>query len=128
VLFRSLRDNTVILGTDGIGADMLEELRVAYARYREDDVTATPETVWSWLEGGYSLVPEARADTVRWNYDHADSPWHVAFTPGMRALDVTVDGEMVVRDGVPTRVDLAEVRAKAAEQATRLFAALDRTA
>jgi hypothetical protein len=30
----------------------------------------------------------------------------------------------VLRDGVPTRVDLDEVRAKAAEQATRLFAKL----
>jgi cytosine/adenosine deaminase-related metal-dependent hydrolase len=118
------RSNPVVLGTDGIGADMLEELRIAYARLREDDVTATPDTVWSWLEEGHSLVPEARADVVRWNYDHADSPWHVAFTPGVRALDVTVDGRAVLRDGVPTCVDVAEVRAKAAEQSTRLFASL----
>ena len=119
------RPNAIVLGTDGIGADMLEELRLTYVRLREDDVTATPETVWSWLEQGYSLVPEASNDTVRWNYDHADSPWHVAFTPGVRALDVTIDGEPVVRDGAPTRVDVTEVRAKAAEQAARLFAALD---
>ena len=118
------RPNPIVLGTDGIGADMLEEFRLAYVRLREDDVTATPDTVWSWLEQGYALVPEARDDIVRWNYDHADSPWHVAFTPGLRALDVTVDGELVVRDGTPTRVDLAEVRAKAGEQASRLFAAL----
>ncbi|MCZ7534682.1 MAG: amidohydrolase family protein [Acidimicrobiia bacterium] len=36
------RPNRVVLGTDGIGADMLEEFRFAYARLREDDVTATP--------------------------------------------------------------------------------------
>ena len=119
------RPNPIVLGSDGIGADMFEELRLTYARLREDEVTATPDTVWSWLEEGYSFVPEARDDRVRWNYDHADSPWHVAFTPGMRALDVTIDGEVVLRDGAPTRVDLSEVRAKAAEQATRLFAALD---
>jgi cytosine/adenosine deaminase-related metal-dependent hydrolase len=119
------RANPVVLGTDGIGADMLEELRVAYARLREDDVTAAPDTVWSWLEAGYSVVPEARADVVRWNYDHADSPWHAAFTPGLRALDVTVDGRTVLRDGRPTLVDLDEVRAKAAEQATRLFRSLN---
>jgi cytosine/adenosine deaminase-related metal-dependent hydrolase len=118
------RPNPIVLGTDGIGADMLEELRITYARLREDDVTSTPDTVWSWLEQGYALVPEARDDTVRWNYDHADSPWHVAFTPGMRALDVTIDGESVLCDGAPTRVDVAEVRAKAAEQASRLFAAM----
>ena len=55
---------------------------------------------------------------MTWTYDHADSPWHVAFTPGMRALDVvTGDGEVLVADGRPTRVDVAEVRAHAAEQA-----------
>jgi hypothetical protein len=119
------RPNRIVLGTDGIGADMLEEARLAYVRLREDDVTASPDTVWQWLDNGYSLFPEARNDTVTWSYPHADSAWHVAFTPGVRALDVTLDtGEQVLRDGVPTRVDLAEVRAKAAEQAQRLFALL----
>ena len=36
--------NPVVLGTDGIGADMLEEFRLA-VRLREDDVTATPDGV-----------------------------------------------------------------------------------
>ncbi len=51
-------------------------------------------------------------------------PWHVAFTPGIRPLEVTVGGEVVFRDGVTTRVDAAEIRAKAAEQAARLHARL----
>jgi cytosine/adenosine deaminase-related metal-dependent hydrolase len=119
------RPNRIVLGTDGIGADMLEEARLAYVRLREDDVLASPDTVWGWLDNGYSLFPEARNDQVTWNYPHADSAWHVSFTPGVRALDVTLDsGEQVLRDGLPTRVDLDEVRAKAAEQAARLFALL----
>ena len=119
------RPNRVVLGTDGIGADMLEELRLAYVAHRADDVLASPETAWGWLEAGYDLVPEARDDRVTWSYDHADSAWHVAFTPGMRAIDVVSgSGEQLVRDGRPTRVDLDEVRAKAAEQAQRLFARL----
>lgn len=119
------RPNPIVLGTDGIGADMLEEARLAYVRLREDDVLASPDTVWQWLENGYSLFPEARHDQVTWSYDHADSPWHVAFTPGMRALDiVSADGEVLLRDGKPTRVDEHEVRARAAEQAQRLFALL----
>ena len=114
--------NRVVLGTDGIGADMLEEARLAYVRLREHDVLASPDTVWQWLDHGYDLFPEARHDRVTWNYDHADSAWHVAFTPGVRALEVvSADGEVLVRDGRPTRVDLAEVRAKAAEQTRRLF-------
>ncbi|MEI7547610.1 MAG: amidohydrolase family protein, partial [Actinomycetota bacterium] len=117
--------NRVVLGTDGIGADMLEEARLAYVRLREHDVLASPDTVWGWLENGYALFPEARDDRVTWNYDHADSGWHVVFTPGIRALDVVAaDGEVLLRDGLPTRVDLHEVRAKAAEQARRLFARL----
>jgi cytosine/adenosine deaminase-related metal-dependent hydrolase len=117
--------NPVTLGTDGIGADMLEEARLAYVALRADDLTASPDTVWAWLEAGYAFFPEARADRVTWSYDHADSGWHVAFTPGMRALDVVAgDGEVLLRDGLPTRVDIDEVRAKAAEQAARLFARL----
>jgi cytosine/adenosine deaminase-related metal-dependent hydrolase len=116
------RPNTVVLGTDGIGADMLEEFRLAYVAHRADDVLAVPDTAWTWLGNGDRFVPEAATDRVTWTYDHADSPWHVAFTPGMRATDVvTAAGEVLVRDGTPTRVDLAEVRAHAAEQAGRLF-------
>jgi cytosine/adenosine deaminase-related metal-dependent hydrolase len=119
------RPNTIVLGTDGIGADMLEEFRLAYVAHRADDVSASPDTAWSWLEQGYAFVPEARDDVVVWNYEHANSPWHVAFTPGMRALGVTRgDGEVLLRDGLPTRVDLDEVVAKSAEQARRLFALL----
>ncbi len=113
--------NPVVLGTDGIGADMLEEARLAYVRLREHDITESPETVSKWLQHGYTIFPEALHDTVRWNYDHASDPWRVAFTPGVRALDVTIDGELAMIDGQPTRVDITEIRAKAVEQAQRLF-------
>jgi cytosine/adenosine deaminase-related metal-dependent hydrolase len=118
------RPNPVVLGTDGIGADMLEEFRLAYARLREDDVTASPDVAWAWLAGGYRLIPEAADDVVVWNRPHVDDPWWAAFTPGVGAVDVTVAGEKVLHDGVATRVDADEVRAKAAEQAARLFARL----
>ena len=58
------------------------------------------------------------------SYPSAD-PWHLAYTPGVHALDVTIDGEQVLAGGTATRVDPGEVRIKAAEQAQRLFAALD---
>ena len=118
------RPNTVVLGTDGIGADMLEEFRLAYVAHRADDVTASPDTAWQWLANGWELVPEARDDTVTWTYDHVDSPWHVAFTPGIRAVEVRRGDEVLLAEGAATRVDPAEVRAKAAEQAARLFARL----
>ena len=115
--------NPVALGTDGIGANMIESFRLAYVMHRSVDVTATPETAWGWLETGWDLIPECRSDRVTWNYSPMD-PWHIAFTAGVRPLEIEMDGEVVFRDGAPTRVDAAEVRAKAAEQAARLHARL----
>jgi cytosine/adenosine deaminase-related metal-dependent hydrolase len=115
--------NPVALGTDGIGAHMLETFRLAYALHRSCDVTATPETAWGWLETGWDLVPEARQDRVTWSYDPMD-PWQIAFTPGIMPRQVTIDGRVVFADGRPTRVDADEIRAKAREQATRLHARL----
>jgi len=115
--------NPVALGTDGIGADMLAEFQLAYMKHRDHDIGASPDTAWSWLNGGYELVPEARDDQVTWSYATIE-PWHVAFTPTIRAVDVDVDGKPALRNGVATRVDANEIRAKAAEQAVRLHAAL----
>ena len=109
----------VALGSDGIGADMLDEFRVAYVRHREDDVTASPEAAWGWLATGWDLFPEARSDRVTWSYADMD-PWRLAFTTGVGPRTIEVDGEVVLADGRPTRVDPAEVRARAAEEAVRL--------
>jgi cytosine/adenosine deaminase-related metal-dependent hydrolase len=115
--------NRVALGTDGIGGNVLEAFRLAYVLQRSVDVTCGPGTAWSWLETGWDLVPGAREDVVEWSYDPMD-PWHIAFTPGIRPLRVTVGGEVVLDERGPTRVDAAEVRAKAREQAARLHARL----
>jgi cytosine/adenosine deaminase-related metal-dependent hydrolase len=115
--------NPVALGTDGIGANVIESFRLAYVMQRSVDVTCGADTAWSWLETGWELMPEARNDEVTWSYDPMD-PWHLAFTPGVRPLEVKVDDEVVFTDGRPTRVDAVEVRAKAAEQADRLHARL----
>jgi len=113
----------VVLGSDGIGADMLEEFRLAYARLRELDVTASPELAWSWMEAGAELFPEVLEDRVTWSYSPME-PFHAAFTPGISPLEVVVGGEVVLAEGRPTRVDAVEVRRKAGEQAARLHARL----
>jgi cytosine/adenosine deaminase-related metal-dependent hydrolase len=115
--------NTVVLGTDGIGGDMLEEFRIAYARLREQDVTASPELPWSWLEAGERIFPEVAEDFVTWSYAPV-VPWHVAFTPGIAPREVVVGGDVVLSEGRPTRVDGTEIRRKAREQAERLWARL----
>ena len=115
--------NPVALGTDGIGANVIDSFRLAYVMQRSVDVTAGPDRAWSWLETGWDIMPEARNDEVTWSYEPMD-PWHIAFTPGVRPLEVRVDGETVFEDGKTTRVDADEVRAKAAEQAARLHSRL----
>jgi cytosine/adenosine deaminase-related metal-dependent hydrolase len=117
----SMRNNKIMLGTDGIGADMIEEARLAYARLREFDVSADPTIVWQWLDNSLEMFPDAKNDVVTFDYDFADSPWHAAFTTNMNAIDVEIAGEKVLVNGLPTRVDLQEVRAKASEQALRLY-------
>jgi cytosine/adenosine deaminase-related metal-dependent hydrolase len=116
-------DNRVVLGTDGIGGDMLDEFRVAFARSREADVTANPDQAWGWLTAGAELVPEAADDRVTWAYSPMD-PWHLAYTPGVNPVEVVVGGETVLAAGRPTRVDPGEIRALAAEAARRLWSRL----
>jgi cytosine/adenosine deaminase-related metal-dependent hydrolase len=115
--------NPVALGTDGIGANMIESFRLAYVMHRSVDVTVGPDPAWAWLTEGWNLVPEARNDEVTWSYEPMD-PWHLAFTAGVHPIEVEVDGEVVFTDGAPTRVDGDEIRAKAREQAERLHARL----
>ncbi len=115
--------NPVALGTDGIGANMIESFRLAYVMQRSVDVTVGPDPAWEWLQNGLDLVPAARNDEVTWSYDPMD-PWHIAFTAGIHPVEVKMDGEVVYADGAPTRVDAEEIRAKAREQAARLHARL----
>jgi cytosine/adenosine deaminase-related metal-dependent hydrolase len=120
--------NPIMLGTDGIGADMLEEARLAFARLREAHPNSGADIVQKWLETAYDIFPEARADVVTWSYDDVDEPWHAMYTTGIRAESVVVDGREVVRDGAPTLVDFAEVRAKAREAASTLHRRMARAA
>jgi cytosine/adenosine deaminase-related metal-dependent hydrolase len=116
--------NRVVLGSDGIGAAMVGEFALAYATQRADDVTATPEAAWSWLLSGADLVPEVAGDEVTWAADRAE-PWYLAFTPGVRAERVMIGGEAVVEGGVAVRVDAERIRARAWEEAQRLWSRLE---
>ena len=117
---RPARFDRVALGTDGIGADMLEEFRLAFALARARDRSFDPPQAWHWLQTGEQLVPGAARDRVTWDYEPME-PWHLAYTPGVRPLRVEVDGEVVLDEHGPTRVDAVEIRARAREEAQRLF-------
>jgi hypothetical protein len=94
--------NPVALGTDGIGADMVAEFQLAFVAARADDVSFNPETAWGWLERGWVLFPEALDDRVSWSYAPME-PWHLAYTPGVRAIDVDIAGGVSRFGSTPTR-------------------------
>lgn len=118
------RANKVVLGTDGIGADMLDEARLAFARLREDDLGASPELPWEWLAGGADLVPAVRRDSVVWSAPGAGDPWFGAYSTGMRPEQVRIEGRTVVENGRAEGFDMDEIRAKAREAAAQLHARL----
>jgi len=115
------RFDHVVLGTDGIGADMLEEFRLAFAMARAHDLEFAPTDAWQWLTAGEQLVPGVMQDRVTWSYDPME-PWHLAYTTGVRPVRVEVGGAVVLDEHGPTRVDAGEIRAHAREEAHRLFA------
>ncbi len=121
---RPARFPRVALGTDGIGADMLDEFRLAFVMARDNDLDASPDTAWRWLESGADFVPEVFDDMVTWSYSPIE-PWHLAYTTGVHPIQVEVAGEIVLDELGPTRVDAGEIRARAAEQAQRLFGRME---
>jgi len=93
--------NRVVLGTDGIDADVVTEMHAAAELCGDEGLART------WLTNGYEVFPEARDDRV---------------LQGDLALSVIVDGEVVLHEGRATRVDAAEIRAKATEKGAALAA------
>ena len=101
------RRNRIVLGTDGIGADMLDEIPRAYVRHREDDDGDSP-----MLRGAahefVGLFPRPATTRSR------GATTHGAVAPSAHARCVAGgglhrQGRAPDRSG-PTRVDAAEIR------------------
>ncbi len=90
------------------------------ARAGRRQVDFEPTRAWQWLTTGAQLVPGVARDRVTWNYEPME-PWHLAYTTGVRPIRVEVDGDVVLDEHGPTRVDAVEIRARAREEAQRLF-------
>src|SRR5437879_1230027 len=127
------------LGADGAACnnqlDGFEEMRMATLLARVvsgiGSLTASDAMALATREGAKMLKIDAevgsleqgkRADLVVLDVNRLDGPGgdpaaRILFGGGSRAIrHVLVDGEFLVRDGVPTKMDPNEVRAKAAEQ------------
>ena len=133
------RHGRVVLGTDGMGADMLEEFKFAVFRHRESGGPWWPGEFLAALDRGNRLMeayqggsfgklePGARADLVLWDYEPptplegANLAGHLAFGLSARSVrSVMVDGEFVVEDRKP-RFDAARIADLARTQAGRLW-------
>jgi cytosine/adenosine deaminase-related metal-dependent hydrolase len=122
----------VALGTDGMDADLFTEARVAHLRAREaygpsDGIDAVA-LLASSRRLADAVLGESAADWIVLDYDAptpltaANLAGHVLFGLGVRNVrDVVVNGEIVVRDRHHVRLDATRVRARAREEAARLW-------
>ena len=135
----------LVLGTDGIGADMFEETRAAFFRRREEDLDTGSDWAVARLSAGAAVParvfaepllgqvrPGAPADLVILEgtpptpLDDATLAAHWIFGLSAGAVrDVIVGGELVIADRRSTRVDEAEVAAHAVDAARDLWRRMD---
>lgn len=130
----------VILGTDGIGADMFAESQHAFFRAREHQLSSDASMVVGWLQQGTTLLsdlfgfeigrlaPGAAADLCVLEYSPATPisegslPWHWMFSLSSRHVrDLVVDGRAVLRNRAVTSVDEERILARSREEARRLW-------
>ncbi|HEY2748259.1 MAG TPA: amidohydrolase family protein [Polyangia bacterium] len=123
----------LLLGTDGIGADMRAEAQFAFFAARDHGDPLDPGAVLArnrdFAAGLFGL--EELGDSVTLDYasptpiDDGNFGGHFLFGLGAaRVRDVVVDGHVVVRDGVCINVDEERIYARAREVAARLWARL----
>lgn len=140
----------VVLGTDGMGADMLEEFKFAVFRHRETQGPWWPDNFLACLDrgnrlleryfgadfrkdaapGGFAfgrLEPGCPADLVLWDYDPptplsaANIAGHIAFGMSSRMLrSVVVNGRLRIQDR-KALFDLEGIQSEARVQARRLW-------
>ncbi len=122
----------VALGTDGMDSDLFTEARVAHLRAREAYGPEGGIDAVALLANSGRLADlvlgERPGDWIVLDYDPptplsaGNLAGHVLFGLGTRHVrDVVVNGEVVVRNRVPLRVDAARIRARAREEAARLW-------
>lgn len=137
------RHGNAVLGTDGIGSDMLEELKLAWFKHRDAGGPLSPADFLRMLQNGSALLsrcfgdrfgriePGARADLVVLDYQAptpltaANLGGHAVFGMGSRDVrTVLVDGRIVMEDRrFPW--DTEEAFRTAREAARKLWSAMD---
>jgi putative selenium metabolism protein SsnA len=133
----------LVIGTDGIGADMFEEFKVAYFKHRDAGGLFWPDTFLEALSRGNRILeryfksnfgaisPGYKADLVISDYA-APTPLkpeniagHLAFGLGSNSVkSVMINGIMVMEDR-QFPFDVAEIYAHASEEAQKVWSRVD---
>jgi cytosine/adenosine deaminase-related metal-dependent hydrolase len=122
----------VALGTDGMDGDILAEARAAHLAGRAAYGPSDGIDAAALLAAGQRLADAAIGprpdDWIVLDYDPStpltaeNLPGHLLFGLSARHVrDVVVGGEVVVENRKPTRLDPAAVKARAREEAARLW-------
>ncbi len=134
----------VVLGTDGIGSDMLLEAKFAYFRHRDDGGPLGPGAFMRFLQAGNDILHRGfgegfgrveagyKADLLILDYDsptplaRENVAGHAIFGMGSRDVHtVIVNGKIVMEAGT-FRWDTAAVYAEARAEARALWQRMDR--
>jgi len=134
----------VVLGTDGIGSDMLLEAKVAYFRHRDSGGPLGPGAFMRYLQSGNDILrrcfgePFGRvekgytADLVILDYE-APTPLvrenvagHVLFGMGSRDVNTVIVNGKIVMENRTFPWDTAPIYAEARSAARALWQRMDR--
>lgn len=144
---RGLREvRNLIIGTDGCGGNMFEELKIAFFKHKDAGGPWWPADFLAALSRGNLLMekyfkgarlgkvaPGCKADLAVLDYHsptplvQANAPGHFVWGISSNAVEsVLVDGELLYENRRFTRIDAEEVYAKAREVASKVWARVDK--
>jgi putative selenium metabolism protein SsnA len=133
----------LVMGTDGIGADMFEEFKLAFFKHRDAGGPLWPDTFLSALSRGNQLLSRyfdadfgrieagCKADLVISDYkaptplEAGNIAGHIAFGMGSNSVrTVLINGKVVMEDR-QFPFDVQEIYAAAAGQAKKVWSRVD---
>jgi putative selenium metabolism protein SsnA len=134
----------VVLGTDGIGSDMLLEAKFAYFRHRDSGGPLSPGAFMRFLQAGNEILHRSfgesfgrvekgyKADLVVLDYDsptplaRENVAGHALFGMGSRDVDTVIVNGRIVMESRSFRGDTAAIYVEAQAAARALWQRMDR--
>ncbi|HUI69237.1 MAG TPA: putative aminohydrolase SsnA [Spirochaetia bacterium] len=133
----------VALGTDGIGSDMLLELKFAYFRHRDSGGALAPGAFTRFLQNGNEILHRTfresfgrvekgyKADLTILDYDsptplvRENVAGHAVFGMGSRDVHTVIVNGKIIMEARSFRMDTGAIYAQAREAAQRLWRNMD---